>query len=107
QLLPSAALLALREQARADPDKTALDALDELLTPFPPGCFVKLANNEVALVTRRGLDSRCPKVQVVVNAKGAPMFGSLRRETNVEQFRPVSLVPSIALPSVNMAALWH
>lgn len=39
----------------------------------PPGTLVRLENNEIAVVTRRGESAATPRLRVVLNAQGAPV----------------------------------
>ncbi len=48
---------------------------------FPPGCYVKLANGEVAVVVRRGAHASMPLVCAIANAKGDPLPMPQRRDT--------------------------
>ena len=48
---------------------------------YPPGCFVRLASGETAIVIHRGESVNTPVVACLTNAAGQPMKLPLRRET--------------------------
>jgi len=48
---------------------------------YPPGCFVKLASGETAVVTRRGVTAKEPLVAALTNAQGEPMARPVQRDT--------------------------
>ncbi|MDQ2076422.1 HD-GYP domain-containing protein [Marinimicrobium sp. ABcell2] len=106
RLLPSTAMLTLQQADQSETESQVVDALSELLGPFAPGCFVQLANQELALVTHRGKTPDCPRVHALVSASGKPFFGSFARDTRLEEFRPVKQVPPVSLASINVPALW-
>lgn len=104
--LPSTALLSLQQSDQSERDGELVETLVDLLGPYPPGCFVKLASGEVAVITRRGKEPQCPQAKAVVRANGEPLFGSLLRDTREEAYRAVQLVAPVPLPSVNLETFW-
>ncbi len=48
---------------------------------YPPGCFVKLATGEIAIVLKRGSRSNAPLVASVVGGKGLPLSNPMLRDT--------------------------
>lgn len=48
---------------------------------YPPGCFVKLASGETAVVTRRGATAKEPLVAALTNAQGEPLARPVQRDT--------------------------
>lgn len=48
---------------------------------YPPGCFVRLAGGEVAIVLKRGLRASIPVVACVVGINGIPMSKPAVRDT--------------------------
>lgn len=104
--LPGAALLALQQADQSPAQSQAVDALGELLGPFPPGCFVQLVNQEIALVTHQGKQRDQPRVQSLVAASGKAFFGSFTRDTHLDEYRPVQQVPPVSLTAINLPALW-
>jgi HD-GYP domain-containing protein (c-di-GMP phosphodiesterase class II) len=59
---------------------------------YPPGSFVKLASNEIATVTRRGVNTLTPRVAVLVNRDGMPMAEPAIRDTRLPGYRIVASV---------------
>lgn len=103
---PDAALLALQQADQSVAQSEVVDALGDVLGPFPPGCFVQLANQEIALVTHRGKHRDQPRVQSLVAASGKAFFGSFSRDTRLDEFRPVQQVAPVSLTTINLPALW-
>ena len=50
---------------------------------YPPGCFVRLASGETAIVTRRGITAKEPLVAVITNPQGEPLSRPVQRDTSV------------------------
>jgi len=48
---------------------------------YPPGCFVRLASGEVAVVIQRGAKATTPLVACVLGSKGLPMANPMVRDT--------------------------
>jgi HD-GYP domain-containing protein (c-di-GMP phosphodiesterase class II) len=68
-------------------------ALIKAVGIYSPGTFVRLANNEIAVVIKRGLNTTMPKVAVLINRQGMPTGEPLMRETSQTEFRITSSVP--------------
>ncbi len=49
----------------------------------PPGSFVKLASGEMALVLRRGVHAKCPKVVSLISRQGTPLAEPAVRDTRL------------------------
>jgi len=60
---------------------------------YQPGSFVRLANDEIAMVVRRGMNTSTPKVAVVVNRSGLPTGEPMIRDTSLRDYRIVASVP--------------
>jgi HD-GYP domain-containing protein (c-di-GMP phosphodiesterase class II) len=60
---------------------------------YQPGAFVKLATDEIAVVTRRAANTSTPRVAVLVNRSGMPTGEPLLRNTSQENYRIVASVP--------------
>ncbi|MBF0316858.1 MAG: HAMP domain-containing protein [Nitrospirae bacterium] len=70
---------------------------------YPPGSFVKLKNNEIAVVTQRAEKANAPIVHTVVKSNGVKPLNPLRRDTGIDEFS----VKAIATPvEVNRYQLW-
>ncbi len=60
---------------------------------YPPGCFVKLASGELAVVTRRGAKPKEPLVAALTNASGEPLARPVQRDTAQAARAIVATVP--------------
>ena len=68
-------------------------ALIKVAGIYQPGSFVKLANNELAVVIKRGANTNMPRVAVVANRLGIPLVEPTIRETSLKDYRVVASVP--------------
>jgi hypothetical protein len=59
---------------------------------YPPGCFVRLASGEIAIVIHRGETVTTPVVACLTNVAGQPMMRPQRRETTDKANAIVALV---------------
>ena len=59
---------------------------------YPPGCFVRLATGEIAIVIHRGETVNTPVVACLTNIAGQPMMRPQRRETTDKASAIVALV---------------
>lgn len=59
---------------------------------YPPGCFVRLASGEIAIVIHRGESVNTPVVACLTNLAGQPMMRPQRRETTDKANAIVALV---------------
>jgi hypothetical protein len=59
---------------------------------YPPGCFVRLATGEIAIVVQRGQSVSMPIVACLTNVAGQPMMKPQRRETSDKANAIVALV---------------
>jgi HD-GYP domain-containing protein (c-di-GMP phosphodiesterase class II) len=53
---------------------------------YPPGCFVRLASGETAIVVRRGASANTPLAAALANRNGDPISGYPKRDTSLAQF---------------------
>jgi len=94
------------EEHRVDEAGAALIAA---LGVYPPGCFVRLASNETAIVLRRGRSGTTPRVAVVLNRQGLPAGERVVRDTSQPAFKITAGVPhhevKVQLPLDRMQAL--
>jgi HD-GYP domain-containing protein (c-di-GMP phosphodiesterase class II) len=60
--------------------------LVKLLGLHPPGCFVRLANNESGVVFRRGPAPNALVVAAVTSGAGSPLMQPVRRETQRPEY---------------------
>ena len=60
---------------------------------YPPGSFVRLANDEVAVVVKRGRRANMPQVLSIVGRQGMPLGEPAPRDTMDRQYEVKSSVP--------------
>jgi hypothetical protein len=59
---------------------------------YPPGCFVRLASGETAIVIQRGASVTTPVVACLTRPNGQPMMRAQRRETGAKESAVVAIV---------------
>ena len=62
-------------------------ALIKAVGIYPPGSFVRLATDEIAVVVQRGRNTTTPRVAVLVNRSGMPVAEPIVRETSLPDYR--------------------
>lgn len=73
---------------------------------YPPGSYVRLANEEVAVVTRRGPKANTPRVFSIVGRQGMPLGEPTLRDTQNPAFEvKASLSPGDVRVAVNVPRL--
>ncbi len=80
-MLPNAALRDILLEARHALDAQLGAVLIRELGIYPVGTYVRLLNGEVAVVSRKGLNSTTPYVQSIIGPRGAPLDVFLQRDT--------------------------
>lgn len=89
------------------PDGAFAGALVKVLGVFPPGTFVKLANNETAVVYRRGSAANAPLVGSLVGNSGNPYMKPVPRDTGRKEFAIAGLVGRDKVSvGYDLATLW-
>ena len=87
-----AADLAGRQMFMQDPGHPMTAALVKEFGIYPPGCHVRLASGELAVVVGRGPTITAPLVACLSNARGAPLPRPMRRETTDRAHAVVAVV---------------
>jgi HD-GYP domain-containing protein (c-di-GMP phosphodiesterase class II) len=64
---------------------------------YPPGCFVKLASGETAIVIRRGAGANTPIVATITNRNGDALTQPIPRDTSVPAHAIAATVPDKAV----------
>ena len=67
-------------------------ALIKAVGIYSPGSFVRLANNEIATVIKRGSNTTTPRVAILINRSGMPTGELIVRDTTHREFRIVASV---------------
>ncbi len=96
----------LRLSLSESPQPQVGQALLNALTEFPPGCLVRLANNEVAVVTHRPVRHLGPTAQAIIGAKGDRYPGSFQRDCSELDFNIRALEQPEIMPSMDFGLLW-
>lgn len=89
-------------------DSQMTDMLMKVVGVFPPGCYVKLANGEIAVVTRQGTAPTAPIVYSFVNPQGNAINVYSKRECALPQFaiKEVLIKSKVNVTLNKKAALW-
>ncbi len=84
-------------------------ALIKVVGIYWPGSYVRLATQEVAVVTRRGPNTTTPRVAVLVNRQGMPTAEPMFRDTSQKDYRIIATVAhkdmKVKLPLERLLAL--
>jgi hypothetical protein len=64
---------------------------------YPPGCFVKLASGETAIVIKRGVSANCPIVAALTNRNGDVLSQPISRDTAMPANAIASTIPDRAV----------
>lgn len=74
---------------------------------YPPGSCVKLANQELAIVFKRGASAQTPWAAVLTSATGLPLIEPLERDTALPEFAIETAVSRDKLaPRLRLQAVW-
>jgi HD-GYP domain-containing protein (c-di-GMP phosphodiesterase class II) len=87
-----AADLAGRQMFMQDPGHPMTAALVKEFGIYPPGCYVRLASGELALVVGRGEKITAPMVACLTNERGVPVAVPERRPTDDPRHAVVGVV---------------
>jgi len=68
-------------------------ALIKAVGVYSPGTYVRLTNNEIAVVIKRGLNTTMPRVAVLINRHGMVTGEPIMRETSQAEYRIAASVP--------------
>ncbi len=64
---------------------------------YPPGCFVKLASGETAIVIKRGANANTPIVAALINRNGDALSQPIPRDSSISTNAIVSTIPNKAV----------
>jgi HD-GYP domain-containing protein (c-di-GMP phosphodiesterase class II) len=90
---PLPANQAARELFTASAGHPLAAALVKEFGVYPPGCFVRLASGETAIVVQRGLTVTTPIVACLTKPNGQPLMRPQRRVTGGKDSAIVSILP--------------
>jgi len=86
--------VAAREIFTASAGHPLVAALVKEFGIYPPGCFVRLASGETAIVIQRGASVTTPVVACLTRPNGQPVMRPQRRQTGGRESAVVSIVAS-------------
>ncbi|MDO9092580.1 MAG: HD domain-containing phosphohydrolase [Rubrivivax sp.] len=84
--------IAGRQMFMQDPGHPMTAALVKEFGIYPPGCHVRLASGELAVVVARGAAITAPVVACLSNARGAPLSAPVRRDTSDRKYAVAGVV---------------
>ncbi len=89
-------------------DSQMTETLIKVVGVFPPGCYVRLANDEIAVVTHHGSTPTAPIVHSFVNPRGQSINVYPKRECSNPQFaiKEVLTKSKVDVSLNNKATLW-
>lgn len=87
--------------------KDLLLAFARAIGIYPPGTWVKLVNNEIAVVIAHQRTSPIPRVRALFDPNGIPYMGPIERDCTLAEFKIVSSTSPPCMPSVDLPALFH
>ncbi|MDK8462241.1 HD domain-containing phosphohydrolase [Marinobacter sp. SS13-12] len=81
-------------------------ALLAVLTDYPPGTLVRLANNEVAVIVRRPHRHRGPFAKAIIGPRGNRYSGTFERDCSLLEFNVRAIEQPEVMPSMDFGLLW-
>lgn len=104
---PPQAIRTIFAEEGQGPNGAFAGALVKVLGVFPPGTFVKLANNEMAVIYRRGAAADTPLVGSLTSQTGNPYMKPVPRDTRNKDFAIKGLVARDKVSTgYDLATLW-
>lgn len=79
----------------------------QVLGEYPPGVLVRLANDEVAVVTGRRLRTKGPFVKSIIGPRGNRYSGTFERDTSIPEYSIRSLEEPEIMPSMDFGLIWE
>ena len=105
--LPSIALKDIFIENRAHADATLASYFIKVLGLYPPGTFVQLKNNEVAVISQRATKNTPCMATALVKPNGELYASLVRRDTTSEPYTIVEATyPDRASVHVNLQQIW-
>jgi HD-GYP domain-containing protein (c-di-GMP phosphodiesterase class II) len=106
-LLPNAALREVLLPGGKPGDAMLAAYFIKEIGTYPPGCFVRLQNGEIGVVTRRTKEASAPVVHAFIGPRGAPLSFPIQRDTTKELYAIRELLaPQQAALRFSMQQLW-
>lgn len=105
--LPSVALRDIFIENKAHADATLAAYFIKVLGLYPPGTFVQLKNQEVAIVSQRGSGHSICTAHSLVKANGELFATPMKRDTSLEPYTIVEAIyPTQAAVHVSPQLIW-
>lgn len=102
---PMSAQRAARDMLQLAKSNPFVNVLIKELGIYPPGCCVRLANEELGIVVRVGSTALAPVVSVVANGNGTPLSAPVFRDTSQKQYAVIASLTEAELGSYPAMAL--
>jgi HD-GYP domain-containing protein (c-di-GMP phosphodiesterase class II) len=107
-LSPDGAVRMIFMKADRDLDNRIANMLVKVMGVYPPGTFVRLRNDETAVVTCRGRKAHQPIVHSVIGADGRKLPAPVKRDCSDTSFAIKETLPRERVKiSIDPALLWH
>ena len=102
------ALRSLFQERGSSVDPALVQLFIKEIGLFPPGAFVRLRNNELAVIQKRGLETHLPVIFSVQAADGSLMSPLRQRDPAKDSFNIVEMLPHHEHPtlSTQLNDLW-
>jgi HD-GYP domain-containing protein (c-di-GMP phosphodiesterase class II) len=97
---------AISDAAHDSPRPALFRALLNALTPYPPGALVRLANNEVAVITQRPQQIRGHRAKAITDPRGNRFSHGHERDTDRLDFNIRAVEEVDMMPPMDFQALW-
>lgn len=97
---------AISDAAQESPRPALFRALLDALTPYPPGALVRLASNEVAVVTHRPEQLHGHRAKAISDPRGSAYSHGFERNTDLLEFNIRTVEVVDMMPPMDFQALW-
>ncbi|MFC4257425.1 HD-GYP domain-containing protein [Marinobacter lacisalsi] len=97
---------ALSDAANESPRPALFRALLNALTPYPPGALVRLASNEIAVITHRPEQLQGHRAKAITDPRGNAYTEGLERNTDLLEFNIRTVEVVDMMPPMDFQALW-
>ncbi len=81
-------------------------AMLNVLTDYPPGTLVRLANNEIAVIVKRPYRVRGPFARAIIGPRGNRYTGTFERDCSQLEYNVVGVEMPEIMPSMDFSQMW-
>lgn len=86
---------------------TLIEVFVKILGLYPPGCFVRLMNDEIGIVIKRGERVDTPMVQVLDSSDTKSFVTDIKRKTSEKKYSIKSIIPPDQIEkAINYDSIW-